>query len=173
MEAGRPKEDVAVPSEDADAEPNRSPAEDVAGDARAAHPKPMEEAENTKTENTTRDEKPGVKAKIAPPASGATIPTSPTAKVPANSRAAGDSATTAGAGAPNVNSNEAVMKLVKSGKLSSQEAQGVKGLAKDHAALKIKVDRLKGLLGRSAKAQREAKGVFVICCLLPFTFRTT
>jgi len=51
----------------------------------------------------------------------------------------------------------AILKLVGSGKLTPQEVQAVRGLVKEHAALKVKVDRLKGLLGRSAKAQREAK----------------
>ncbi len=51
----------------------------------------------------------------------------------------------------------AILKLLGLGKLTPQEVQAVRGLVKEHAALKVKVDRLKGLLGRSAKAQREAK----------------
>ena len=192
MEAGLPKEGAAVPSVDAAAEPNRSPAGEVAGDARAADPKPVEAAENIETENTSRDGKPEMNANISTPASAANIPapvatnpasvatnpasvaTNPAslAPKPATSHAVGGSAAKPGASAPNVDSNEAVMKLVKSGKLSSQEAQAVKGLAKDHAALKIKVDRLKGLLGRSAKAQREAKGVFPVKSFVCHPFRS-
>lgn len=50
-----------------------------------------------------------------------------------------------------------IKKIVDSAKMSEEEAKAMQNLAKDHSSLKVKVDRLKGLLGRSAKAQREAK----------------
>ena len=53
--------------------------------------------------------------------------------------------------------NEEIANLLESGKVTQQEVQSLQGLMREHAALKVKVDRLKGLLGRSAKAQREAK----------------
>jgi outer membrane murein-binding lipoprotein Lpp len=52
---------------------------------------------------------------------------------------------------------EDVMKLVDTGKLNAQEIEALRTFVKEYSTLKIKVDRLKGLLGRSAKAQREAK----------------
>jgi len=56
-----------------------------------------------------------------------------------------------------VGADAVIKKIIASGKVSKQEAKAVQSLAKDHSALKVKVDRVKGLLGRSAKAQREAK----------------
>lgn len=53
--------------------------------------------------------------------------------------------------------NEEIAKLLESSKVTQQEVQSLQGLIREHAALKVKVDRLKGLLGRSAKAQRESK----------------
>ncbi|CAB9505845.1 expressed unknown protein [Seminavis robusta] len=50
-----------------------------------------------------------------------------------------------------------VLKLVDTGKLSAEEVEVLRGFVKEYQGLKIKVDRMKGLLGRSAKAQREAK----------------
>lgn len=46
--------------------------------------------------------------------------------------------------------------IISSGRLTPEESKAIQGLSKDHTALKTKIDRLKGLLGRSAKAQREA-----------------
>jgi hypothetical protein len=54
------------------------------------------------------------------------------------------------------NVDDIVKKIIASGKLLPEESKAVKDLLNDHAALKTKIDRLKGLLGRSAKAQREA-----------------
>lgn len=53
--------------------------------------------------------------------------------------------------------NEEIAKLLETGKVTQQEVQSLQGMMREHASLKVKVDRLKGLLGRSAKAQREAK----------------
>lgn len=53
--------------------------------------------------------------------------------------------------------NEEVALLLQSGKVSQREVQSLQGMMRDHAMLKDKVDKLKSLLGRSAKAQREAK----------------
>jgi hypothetical protein len=53
--------------------------------------------------------------------------------------------------------NEELSKLVRSGKASSSDVPGIKAILKEHVSLKDKVDKLKSLLGRSAKAQRETK----------------
>jgi septation ring formation regulator EzrA len=53
--------------------------------------------------------------------------------------------------------NDEISKLIKSGKISAQDVPAVKAMLKEHASLKEKVDKLKSLLGRSAKAQRETK----------------
>jgi len=92
---------------------------------------------------------------VAPEPEAVKSPT-PVANTPAKAPVSGQNVTSTPGGGDK-DGSEAVMKLTKSGKLSPQENQAVKILVKDHAALKIKVDRLKGLLGRSAKAQREAK----------------
>lgn len=98
-----------------------------------------------------------VVVKVQPKATPSTAAATPVAK-PSSAAATTSNNNDANDGSSsNDGSNAAVMKIVKSGKLSPQEAQAVKVLANNHGALKIKVDRLKGLLGRSAKAQREAK----------------
>lgn len=56
--------------------------------------------------------------------------------------------------------NEEVAKLIKSRKLLASDIPAVKAILKEHASLKEKVDKLKSLLGRSAKAQRETKVEF-------------
>lgn len=48
-------------------------------------------------------------------------------------------------------------KLVNSGVVSMDDAASILEVLKDYAGLKEKVDKLKSLLGRSAKAQRESK----------------
>lgn len=53
--------------------------------------------------------------------------------------------------------NEEVSKLIRNGKISPSDVFAVKAILKEHANLKEKVDKLKSLLGRSAKAQRETK----------------
>lgn len=53
--------------------------------------------------------------------------------------------------------NEEIAHLLTSGKVSQKEVSALQGMMRDHAALKEKVNKLKSLLGRSAKAQREAK----------------
>jgi hypothetical protein len=53
--------------------------------------------------------------------------------------------------------NEEIAQLLTSGKVSQREVSSLQGMMRDHAALKDKVNKLKSLLGRSAKAQREAK----------------
>jgi hypothetical protein len=53
--------------------------------------------------------------------------------------------------------NEEVAQLLTSGKVTQKEVSSLQGMMRDHAALKEKVNKLKSLLGRSAKAQREAK----------------
>jgi hypothetical protein len=53
--------------------------------------------------------------------------------------------------------NEEIAQLLTSGKVSQKEVSSLQGMMRDHAALKEKVNKLKSLLGRSAKAQREAK----------------
>lgn len=53
--------------------------------------------------------------------------------------------------------NEEIAQLLTSGKVSQREVSSLQGMMRDHAALKEKVNKLKSLLGRSAKAQREAK----------------
>ena len=55
-----------------------------------------------------------------------------------------------------VNTDAIVKQIIASGKLTLEEAKAIKDLLNDQSALKTKIDRLKGLLGRSAKAQREA-----------------
>ena len=48
-------------------------------------------------------------------------------------------------------------KLMQAGAATQSDVASITSILKDHAALKEKVDKLKSLLGRSAKAQREAK----------------
>ena len=50
-----------------------------------------------------------------------------------------------------------VKKLIKSGSINVLDVPAVMAVLKEHASLKEKVDKLKSLLGRSAKAQRETK----------------
>jgi hypothetical protein len=52
---------------------------------------------------------------------------------------------------------EQLLELSKSGKIDKIEAQSLSILIKDYDGLKDKVAKIKSLLGRSAKAQREAK----------------
>ena len=118
--------------------------------------------EKPKGEGSISEEDPGARAQGGRLVSPSSTASSTTSVVPSKTQA---SDTKADVGAPSIDCSDTAMKLVKSGKLSSQEAQAVKGLVNDHAALKLKVDRLKGLLGRSAKAQREAKGAFSFCCI--------
>ena len=47
--------------------------------------------------------------------------------------------------------------LIKTSKISIDDCHAIKEILKEHMALKEKVDKLKSLLGRSAKAQRETK----------------
>eukprot|EP00980_Cylindrotheca_fusiformis_P018516 scaffold6124_cov122-Cylindrotheca_fusiformis.AAC.35 len=47
--------------------------------------------------------------------------------------------------------------LVNSKKITADECQAIKATLQEHTTLKEKVDKLKSLLGRSAKAQRETK----------------
>ena len=53
--------------------------------------------------------------------------------------------------------NEEIYKLTHFGKASSMDVAAIKSILTEHAALKDKTDKLKALLGRSAKAQRETK----------------
>ena len=59
-------------------------------------------------------------------------------------------------GVTNSNLDAVVKSIIGSGKLSQEETKAIRDLLNDYTALKTKIDRLKGLLGRSAKAQREA-----------------
>lgn len=47
--------------------------------------------------------------------------------------------------------------LTQNGRLSMEHITVTRSILKEHSSLKEKVDKLKSLLGRSAKAQREAK----------------
>lgn len=53
--------------------------------------------------------------------------------------------------------NEELSQLIISGKMTSDDARCLKAALKEHVSLMEKVEKLKSLLGRSAKAQREAK----------------
>jgi len=53
--------------------------------------------------------------------------------------------------------NEELSQLIICGKISSDDVRCLKSTLKEHVSLKEKVEKLKSLLGRSAKAQREAK----------------
>ena len=53
--------------------------------------------------------------------------------------------------------NEELSQLIISGKITSNDVRCLKATLKEHISLKEKVEKLKSLLGRSAKAQREAK----------------
>ncbi|VEU37718.1 unnamed protein product [Pseudo-nitzschia multistriata] len=53
--------------------------------------------------------------------------------------------------------NEELSQLIISGKIKSDDVRCLKASLKEHVSLKEKVEKLKSLLGRSAKAQREAK----------------
>jgi chromosome segregation ATPase len=47
--------------------------------------------------------------------------------------------------------------LISSGKISLADVPAIRAILKEHVSLKEKIDKLKSLLGRSAKAQREIK----------------
>ncbi|KAG7364927.1 hypothetical protein IV203_038130 [Nitzschia inconspicua] len=53
--------------------------------------------------------------------------------------------------------NEELSQLIFRGKLASNDVPCLKAILNEHVSLKEKVEKLKSLLGRSAKAQREAK----------------
>lgn len=53
--------------------------------------------------------------------------------------------------------NEEIAMLLESGKVTMKEVSALQGMMREHLALRDKVSKLKSLLGRSAKAQREAK----------------
>jgi len=53
--------------------------------------------------------------------------------------------------------NEELSQLIISGNIKSDDVRCLKIALKEHVSLKEKVEKLKSLLGRSAKAQREAK----------------
>jgi DNA repair ATPase RecN len=50
-----------------------------------------------------------------------------------------------------------VSKIVTSGKVTQADVPAIKAILTEHANLKGKVDKVKALLGRSAKVQRETK----------------
>eukprot|EP00521_Asterionellopsis_glacialis_P009262 CAMPEP_0195287160 /NCGR_PEP_ID=MMETSP0707-20130614/4337_1 /TAXON_ID=33640 /ORGANISM="Asterionellopsis glacialis, Strain CCMP134" /LENGTH=531 /DNA_ID=CAMNT_0040346889 /DNA_START=53 /DNA_END=1648 /DNA_ORIENTATION=- len=52
---------------------------------------------------------------------------------------------------------EEIATLLESGKVTMREVSALQSMMRDHVALRDKVGKLKSLLGRSAKAQREAK----------------
>eukprot|EP00934_Nitzschia_sp_Nitz4_P005511 Nitzschia sp. Nitz4//scaffold4_size323378//6379//7881//NITZ4_000604-RA/size323378-snap-gene-0.397-mRNA-1//1//CDS//3329553231//5501//frame0 len=56
-----------------------------------------------------------------------------------------------------------IANLIKAGKITESDVQGVKVVLNEVDSLKEKVDRLKSLLGRSAKAQRESKVELETC----------
>lgn len=53
--------------------------------------------------------------------------------------------------------HEELSQLIIGGRISSDDVSMTKSILNEHASLKEKVEKLKSLLGRSAKAQREAK----------------
>lgn len=53
--------------------------------------------------------------------------------------------------------NKEISELIASGKISSDDVPAIRAILKEHVSLKDKIDKLKSLLGRSAKAQRETK----------------
>ncbi len=53
--------------------------------------------------------------------------------------------------------DEELSKLINTGKIKVFDVAAVKAMLKEHESLKEKVDKLKSLLGRSAKVQRETK----------------
>jgi hypothetical protein len=53
--------------------------------------------------------------------------------------------------------NRELSTLIKSGKIATADVLAAHTMLRDHAALKEKVDKLKALLGRSSKVQRESK----------------
>ncbi|KAL3910169.1 MAG: hypothetical protein SGILL_007801, partial [Bacillariaceae sp.] len=53
--------------------------------------------------------------------------------------------------------NEELSQLVIRGKITNSDVKALKFILEEHVSLKEKVEKLKSLLGRSAKAQREAK----------------
>lgn len=86
------------------------------------------------------------------PATPSTPSTSQTNKSPAPSAAA----------TPKVaysleDASKELTKLVQGGSIQLEDVKALKATLKEHANLKEKVDKLKSLLGRSAKAQRETK----------------
>jgi len=56
--------------------------------------------------------------------------------------------------------NNELARLKRDGKITLGDIENTTSVLKEHASLKEKVDKLKSLLGRSAKAQRETKVEF-------------
>jgi chromosome segregation ATPase len=53
--------------------------------------------------------------------------------------------------------NKELAQLISSKQIQASDFPALKSVLKEHGSLKEKVDKLKSLLGRSAKVQREAK----------------
>ena len=73
------------------------------------------------------------------------------------SKSGSASTTRKATGASLNDANEELAQLIIAGKISSDDVSATKSILDDYTGLKEKVEKLKSLLGRSAKAQREAK----------------
>lgn len=135
--------------------------ETSAGEATSATLEAKEPAPSADTETeTTRNEAP---APPTPPEAAAPSPApSPAPAAAADPKPSAPPASTKSAAASKTSNSlddarRELAILVNSRKITAADCTALKAILKEHTALKEKVDKLKSLLGRSAKAQRETK----------------
>ena len=145
-ERGAPEEDpIAPPAEET---------ETSAGEATSATPAEKEPA----VANANDDTEPNTPTSEEP---SDPTPDEATTPAPTPAPAAASAAVKSPAASKTSNSLDDARRelaiLVNSKKIAPSDCKALKDILKEHTALKEKVDKLKSLLGRSAKAQRETK----------------
>jgi chromosome segregation ATPase len=99
-------------------------------------------------------------ASLSPVAASAAVHHTPTSSSTSGGGGSGATTTTTSRRSTVVSlndANEELSQLIIAGKISSDDVASTKSVLNDYTSLKEKVEKLKSLLGRSAKAQREAK----------------
>lgn len=101
-------------------------------------------------------------ATSAPPKLNSTTPAPSIGSESAKKASTGTTATAAKGAAVKVthsldDARKELSILINSKKITADDCQAIKATLQEHTTLKEKVDKLKSLLGRSAKAQRETK----------------
>ena len=118
-------------------------------DKKADESSPTAPLNITKTKSKPVQSLPGGISTTSPNHSGTSTPSDPGFASPPKSISKSSSTLD--------DANEELSQLIISGKISSDDVRCLKSTLKEHVSLKEKVEKLKSLLGRSAKAQREAK----------------